>query len=373
MANIYKSATIIIVIIFSACDDLVMINGSESLADIPVIEVFIDEDEYYNMLQTKVTETEAPAKIIYKGETSTGYIRSAGGGSRMHPRWSYRIDLTDNSEVEGLATFSLNSQSLDPTMIHTTIVSRLYALRGIPVFRNKHIFLKINNQDKGLYLIIERIDEDFFRVRNIPVYEIYKAVFDADLSFDTAENPRFTYEKKMPEDNNYAHLFEFINAIDTCAVLNIEQSLGSYMDIDNYITYHAISSLTNNYDAFKNNYYLQRATLTAPYKFYPWDFDRSFDPDNKIGLAGANSLFDKLIQNPILKEKYKAELRFDLDHYFREDVIFPIIDSTARYIEPAYNLDPFLGRGGYSLEDQVNELKLYISNRIELLYGYLQE
>ena len=373
MRKIYKAAAVFLILIFSACDDMIIYNGSESLTDMPIIDVIIDEDEYYNMLQTKTTETEVPAKIIYNGETSSGSIRSGGGGSRLHPRWSYRINLNENSKVEGLTTFSLNSQSLDPTMIHTTIVSRLYALRGIPVFRNKHVFLKINNQDKGLYLIIERIDEEFFQVRNIPVYEIYKAVFDADLSFDSAENPRFTYEKKLPGDNNYAHLFNFINAVDTCAVSNIEQSLGNYLNIDNYITYHAISSITNNYDAFRNNYYLQRATITAPYKFFPWDFDRSFDPDNRIGLAGENSLFDKLIQNQNVKQKYMAELRFDLENYFREDVIFPIIDSTAAHIRQAYDLDPFLGGGGYNLDVQVNELKMFISNRIDFLHEYIQE
>ncbi len=357
----------------SACDDLVMYNRSEILSDMPIIEVFVDEDEYYNMLQNKTTRTEAPVKIIYNGKTSTGFIRSSGGGSRLHPRWSYRVELKCEFEVEGLNTFSLSSQSLDPTMIHTTIVSRLYSLRGIPVFRNKHVFLKINNQDMGLYLIIERINEEFFRIRNIPTYEIYKAGLDSDFSFDAPEHPRFTYEKKVPGDNNYTHLFNYINAIDTCGIVNIEQSLGKYMDIDSYIQYHAISSITNNNDAFKNNYYLQRSTVTAPYKFFPWDFDRSFDPVHDIGLAGENTLFDKLSQNQTIREKYVTELQFNLDNYFREDIIFPIIDSTAMHIKQAYNLDPFLGSGGHNLEYQVNELKQFITERIEFFRGYIDD
>ena len=373
MGKIYNTAILIFILIFSSCDDQVMYNGSEGLTDMPVIEVFIDEDEYYNLLQTKTTETEVPAKFTYNRETSSGYIRSSGGGSRRHPRWSYRIYLNNYREIEGLNTFSLSSQSLDPTMIHTTIVSRLYRLRGIPVFRNKHVFLKINNRDKGLYLMTERIDEDFFRVRNIPVYEIYKALFNSNFSFDSPEHPRFTYDKKLPDDNNYDHLFEFINAIDTCSITNIEQSLGRYVDIDNYIIYHAITSITNNYDAFQNNYYMQRTTITAPYKFFPWDFDRSFDSDNETGLAGENTLFDKLIQNPAVKEKYLLEVQYDLDNYFREDVLFPIIDSTALYIKQAYYLDPFLGGGGYNLDYQVSELKSFISNRISFLRTYVSE
>lgn len=338
-----------------SCDETVMYNGSEGLSEMPVIEVFIDEDEYFNLLQNKTTKTEVPMKLIHKGETNTGIIRSSGGGSRMHPRWNYRIELNNNAEVEGLNTFSLSSQSLDPTMIHTTLVSRLYSLRGTPIFRNKHVFLKINNQDKGLYLLVERIDEQFFNLRDIPTYEIYQAGFDSDFTFGGEDHPQFTYDKKLPEDKNYTHLFNYIHAIDTCGIDDIEQSLNNYMDIDDYLQYHAMSSITNNNDAFKNNYYLHRRTATAPYTFIPWDFDRAFDPEAEVGFAGENTLFEKIIQNPSIEEKYLREIEHILDNYFREDILFPIIDSTASYIEKAYNLDPFLGGGGYNLEYQVKE------------------
>ena len=365
MNKIVQIIILLIVLFVACCDDSVMYNRSENLTNMPIIEVFIDEDEYFKLLQNKMTDTEVPAKIIYNDEVSTGFIRSSGGGSRMHPRWSYRVELNYDFEVEGLSIFSLSSQSLDPTMIHTTIVSRLYSLRGIPVFRNKHIFLKINNQDKGLYLIIERIDEEFFRVRNIPTYEIYKAGFGAVQNRRQILAKVLSLKKKLPDDNNYAHLLNYLYSLDTSRVNTIEHSLDEYMDIDNYLQYHAMSTITNNNDAFKNNYHMQRGTAAAQYKFYPWDFDRSFDTIYDVGLAGENTLFDKLSQNQSVRAKYVTELRFILDNYFREDIIFPVIDSTAMHIKEAYNLDPFLGGGGYNFDFQVNELKKFISSRIK--------
>jgi hypothetical protein len=275
--------------------------------------------------------------------------------------------------IEGLSGFSLSSQSLDPTMIHTTIVSQLYALRGIPIFKSRHVFLKINNQDKGLFLLTERIDEAFFEKRAIPVYEYYKANLDSDFSFDALTHPLFTYEKKLPEDNNYDNLFEFFNVLDTCQVDNIEKSLGHYLNIDNYLIYHAISSITNNNDAFQNNYYLYRQTTASPYQFIPWDFDRAFDTECTIGIAGKNKLFDKLYQNEIVKEKYLIEVQLNLDNYFREDIIFPIIDSTVVHIRKAYQIDPLLGAGGQNFDYRVNELKEFISNRIIFLRDELSD
>ena len=353
-----------ILLIGSGCDNSIIYNGSETLENMPLIEIIVDDDEYYNLLQNKATKSDVPAKIIYNNEVRMGYLRSTGGGSRLHPRWSYRVQLDDPFEELKWSNFSLSAQSLDPTMMHTTIVAKLYELRGIPIFDHQHVFLKINNQDKGLYLSIERIDEHFFEERGIPVYEIFKAGLDSDLSFASPLHPRFAYEKNVPEDNNYSHLFDFINAIDTCQVSAADLTLAEYLDIDTWITYHAVSSLTNNGDTFKNNYYLLRTTAVAPYRFIPWDFDRAFNPNNNVGLAGQNTLFDKLIQNQRIREKYIAEIQLLLENYFREDILFPLIDSTAAYIETAYNLDPFLGGGGYNLDFQVSQLKELISYQI---------
>ncbi len=223
-----------------------------------------------------------------------------------------------------------------------------------------------------MYLKIERINEEFFQRRNIPTFEIYKAGLDSDFSFNPAQHPFFTYEKKLPEDYNYSHFFEYLNAIDTCGISNVEESLKDYMEIDNYLVYHAMSSITNNNDAFKNNYYLLRETAGDPYKFIPWDFDRAFDPHHDVGLAGENTLFNKIIENQNVKNKYKEELQLLLDNYFREEIIFPVIDSTAVHISEAYSIDPFLGRGGYNLDYQVNELKNYISNRIAFFKNNLE-
>ena len=365
MQKYYKFTTILITImLIYSCDNSVVYNGSEKLEGMPVIEVLIDDDEYYYLLQDKTTKSDVPVTFIYSGERSTGFIRSTGGGSRMHPRWSYRVKLNDGYTLENLTSFSLSSQSLDPSMIHTAIVSRIYKQQGFPIFRNKHVFLKINNQDKGLYMILERVNEEFFYIRNMPVYELFKANLGADLFFNPADHPRFTYEKKLPEDDNYTRLFKFINAVETSDVNLIEQSLAQYVNIDNYIEYHAISSITNNQDAFKNNYFLYRPNAAAPYNFIPWDFDRSFDAFSDVGLAGDNTLFNKLIQNQNIRDKYKAEIQQLLDTSFKEEVIFPIIDSTAAHIVDAYDLDPFLGGGGFNLDTQVNQLKMDVSNRI---------
>ena len=221
--------------------------------------------------------------------------------------------------------------------------------------------------------MVERIDESFYVNRGLSVYEYYKANLDSDFSFDALTHPLFSYEKKLPEDSNYDHLFEFFNALDTCQVDKIETSLGRYLNISNYLIYHAISSITNNNDAFQNNYYIYRSSSKAPYQFIPWDFDRAFDPEVNVGIAGNNKLFNKLFQNQSVREKYLIEVDFNLENYFTEEVVFTIIDSAASHIREAYYIDPFLGGGGHNFEYQIDKLKDFISARIVYLRNWIAE
>lgn len=86
---------------------------------------------------------------------------------------------------------------------------------------------------------------------------------------------------------------------------------------------------------------------------------------------GDNDLIKKIFTNSELFEQYKSTVILHLNHLLNEDVLFPIIDSTASYIEEGYNLDSFLGNGRFNLKDKIGELKLLIVNRKKYLLDNL--
>ena len=120
-----------------------------------------------------------------------------------------------------------------------SLVSELYRQAGFYVFDNFHVFVKINNEDKGLYQFIEIVNEDFFESRLIPVNELYKGGFESKFSFAGSYNPQFHFDKKIPDDDNYSNLFKLIHAVDTSSTINIFNTLGKWLDLNNYIKYHA--------------------------------------------------------------------------------------------------------------------------------------
>ncbi len=347
-----------------SCDDSDILSPSENLTSVPILEFDFNEEDLIRLRQNRTNSLKVPARMAYGKQTHLVEVRASGAGSRYHPKWSYQVELIDGSLIEGLTEFNLSAQVFDPTLMHTNIASHLYKQLGFTLFRSKHVFVKINNQDEGLYPLIERVEEPFFDERNIKVYQLFKLGFDSKFTFTSINYPEFHFEKKIPDDDNFSQLYEFINAIDTSNSDRIFESLGKHLDVEQYIKYHAITTLMNSFDAFTNNFFLLKENPSAPFKLVPWDFDKIFQDDNISKLAGNNSIIKKIFKNDSTFNMYKRELQTQLDNIFTSENISGVIDSTANVIEEAYNLDPYLGKGGrYNFLTEIEELKSYINNR----------
>ncbi len=355
---------ILIILVLSGCDKDGILSPSENLTSIPVMELQIQPDDYSNLLSNKTTNLEVPCKVFYKGTLYIGLIRPSGSGSRYHDKWGYKISLNNDSRIEGYNEFNLSSQTFDPTGVHTTIAIQLYKDAGLYIHNSSHIFLKINGQDIGLYPIIERVDRQFFEKRNLSVYELYKLSFEAMFTFRELNNPIYNFDKEIPDDENFSSLYEFIHSLDTTAADRINERIGKHLDIENYLKYHALTSLLRNYDAFTNNFFLLKENHDSPFKIIPWDFDKCFSPPFDSDLVGENEIIESLFRNDSIFNSYKNILNGLLNNVFTENNIFPIIDSTAAKIKDAYNLDPYLGKGRFNFDREINDLKQYISARI---------
>ncbi len=355
------------------CENSINDSPSSKFEILPQLDVRISPENRQAMFSNKTINTEFPAKIVFKGITFDGWLRPSGARSRTFPRWSYRVRLPETKSIEGQFIFNLSAQAHDPTMIYTTIVSRLYKQAGFPSFKSHHTFLRLNKQDQGLYPMLEKIDKDFFDRRNLPVAELYKSGSQISFSFEEEFHPSLSFDKKIPDDKNYEPIVNFFHAIDTSTISKIETSLGAFLDIDQYLDYHAITTLVNNTDAFRNNFFLWKEKAGSPFKFVPWDFDLSFNRKKHAGLFGRNNIIEKLLANETTFQIYKTKLDDFVNILYTEENIFPIIDSTAAVIKEGYDIDPHLGKGIYNLEDQVIKLKDFITNRREWVKRELED
>lgn len=349
-------------ILFYSCSEN-SVDPMPNINGVPVMDILIDHYDYIALLSNKTTDFETYCKFSFEGKLYDAIISSSGAGSRYSDKWAFKIELLDEQTINGLNEFSLSSQTFDQSGIHNVIASHIFRKLGFPVFKSRHVFVKVNGKDQGLYPMIERVEDEFFERRNLKAAELFKLGFDSKFTFRETNNVQFFFEKKIPDDNNFNSLIEFIHAVDTSKSTKLENSLGGFLDIQNYLKYHAAASLINNVDGFTNNFFLWKENPNAPFKIIPWDFDKAFTGSANGSLAGFNQIAVKLFSNDNLLNDYKNLLVYYNENLLNETELFPIIDSTATIIRDAYKRDPYLGKAGYNLDDEIQKLKNYILQR----------
>ena len=363
MKSIFNKILFATFFIVLGCQDDAILNQSENLSDVPVMDLIMSHDDLVEFRSNRTNDKKFAVNIFFSGEKKTGKIEASGAGSRYHPRWSYEIELDEDQFIEGLSQFNLSAQIFDPTMLHTTLALHYYEQIGLPTFISNHIFLKINNEDEALLITTEEIDEEYFNRRNKPVFELFKVEFGAKFTFEGGHYPQFHYDKEIPDNGDFGSIEELINAVDKSSSETLPQSLGKFLDIENYIKYHAATSILNNDDSFTNNFFLIKEELDSPFRIIPWDFDKCFSRFNDVEFAGENAIIKKIFEKEITFNMYKNELKHQIENIYMEENLFSVIDFTAEKIREAYNIDPYLGKGRYNFDQEIEFLKNYIKER----------
>ncbi|HPN37388.1 MAG TPA: CotH kinase family protein [Melioribacteraceae bacterium] len=343
---------------------------SNAIGGTPLMQIETTENDYINLLENKLTDFSVPCRLVYLNKVYNGKISASGSGSRYHDKWGYKVKLEYGETIRGLNEFNLSSQIYDKTGLSILIATQMYLKLGFPVNSSNYTYIKFNGIDKGLYPIVERVEEQFFSDRNMPVNELYKIGFETKFTFSSLYIPEYNIEKKIPDDNNFNSLKNMINALDTADLTNSYLGLNKYLDVKNYIKYHAITVILNNQDAFTNNFFLYKAKPNSPFTVIPWDFDKCFI--GNVGIYGENEIIAKLKSFPLTKKLYLDTMKDILTNIFTESEVFFIIEHYSMSIKDAYKNDPYLGKNGYIFEDEVNKLKQYIIQRRNYLLNQIE-
>lgn len=355
---------LLLLVLINGCDITSEDYTASAIPDEMLIDGYVDEKDMEFFLSNKFTNADVAAKLFYQDELIYAKLEPQGAGSRFFPKWSFTVACADSQKILNLSKFNLSSQVYDKTMMRTALATKIYGGLGFKTFFSTHAFLRINNTDRGLYALIERIEEEYFEKRGEPYYELMKTSFDAKFTFREGKfQPSNHFEKKLPDDENYTNLIEFINALDNCDSSNVIERISPYLDIENYLTYHAATYAMNNSDAFANNFYLFKETPSSPYCIIPWDFDKSFYYQFDVKYPGYNNIISKLLQNSRLKKEFNDKLYYIVENVMTGEKLFPVIDSIYSKIKESYMLDPHLGGSGYSLETEKNNIKNFIIDR----------
>jgi len=330
------------------------------------VDLFLHSADWSKLKSNFQENTYYPADLTLNGQTvRNAGIRSRGRGSRSGTKPGLRVDFDRYASGQtflGLKSFILDNLTQDASGIHESVAAGFYARIGIPVSREIHTRLYVNNEYAGLYVIVEAVDKDLlarvfgsigtdtqndgylfeykyqdaWRFSNLGSgLDPYKARFEAT-----------THESKSDEEK-YRPIETLVRLTNDTPASGLPAAIGTLLDLPAFVRFVAAQNFLAETDGFlgafgMNNFYLYRLENQDLHTLIMWDADNTFYssqlPTNDWGEG--TTLMQKLMSLPEYSELYRSELRRMIDLAEADGWLDTEIIRQVQRIDTAMKEDP---------------------------------
>lgn len=355
----------------------------KSDSTLPIYHLYIHPTDIIEMKRDIWCDEPVPAKLTFDKKKLEIDLAYRGSHIRKSKKKSYHVSFYKPAKYRNAKELHLNAEYKDPSLIRNKLSLDFFSEIGTLSPKSRHVFLRINGRDEGVYLELESVDEHYLVNRNLPSGAIFYAV-DGDANFslmsDLDKEVKKTldsgYEKKLGIERDDYCLQEMILNVNTIVRAAFEFEIQKYIDIDKYLRWLAGVVFTQNYDGFVHNYALYRNGDTGQFEIIPWDYDATWGRDvngkymneDYVRIQGFNTLTARILDVDNFRKKYKSLLIQIMNHQFTTEYLNPKIDRLASQIRPFVLKDPYL-KENIGLFDQEPE---FISRYINARTSYLK-
>jgi spore coat protein H len=280
-----------------------------------------------------------------------------GSHTRKFKKKSYNIQFYQPKIFQGAREIHLNAEYKDRSLMRNRLSFDFFTSIGVLAPTSQHVFLYLNGKPEGIYLQLESVDDLFFKKRNYPLGAVFYAVNGdanfsllSDLDSDVKEALDLGYEMKVGTKDDLYHLHELIYKINTISKKEFEDSIQSYVNVNQYLRWLAGVICTQNYDGFVHNYSLIRNSETGLFEVSPWDYDGTWGRDvngkvmeyDYVRIEGFNTLTARILDVPSFKKEYQSLLKTILATEFNPLVMEPKINHLYQTLRPYVEKDPYI-------------------------------
>lgn len=285
------------------------------------------------------------------GVKKKGFLGSLDVGK---PGLKIRFDKYDpNGAFHDLHKIALNNTPQDPTMLHTCLAYEVFRNDDIPAPRCGFAHVVVNEEDLGVYAVVEPVDADFV-TRNFPGEQ--GALYEGTVA-DFREGWTGTFEGETDAADG-ADLLAVTDAL-TVKNADLAEALDAVVDMDEYYRFWAAESLTGHWDGYNgntNNFYVYDNPATGKMTFIPWGADAAFQSQDPFGegapvwVAAAATLPHRLINTDDGLANYRSAMNQLLDDAWDEDAMGAEVDRMAGLIQP------FMEQGWATATDDLRQI-----------------
>ena len=301
--------------------------------------------------------------VRYKGNSSSSPMAS-------HKR-SFLIKFNEyvkGRRLSGLRRLAIDNGIQFGSLFSERIITDVLRDMGVTTMRSNYCRLFINNEYKGVYVNVERIDNSFldhhFESDDGPLFKCDEGGPGADMTFhgDDLTVYESTFEEKNSEDDkvdtDLAQLVRFLRDLNAVSDDHAVEFLEKNFELDEFIPLMAVMLYAGAFDQLTgwnaHNYYMYKKPSDDRWVYIAWDLDVGFS-DNAFGeipvLDGWNAAYaypvavrpvlKLVVENEELLKRYRQHAEEILHRYFDPDVLVPELNRLYEQIRPDLENDPF--------------------------------
>jgi hypothetical protein len=334
-----------------------------------------------------------PVGVRYKGNSSSG-------PDSPHKR-SFLIAFSEfktGQRFLGLRHVALDNGIQFGSLFSERLITDVLRGVGVKASRCNYARVYLNGKPAGVYVNVERIDRSFlerhFGSASGALFKVDEGGPGADLRYLGSDPALYRKAFELHSGNEveaFAALLEFIRAIDTPTGTRAE--LSQILDVEGFVETTAVMLFAGAFDQYTgwgpHNYYLYRNPTDQRWTYIPWDLDVGFS-DNAFGrvpvLEGWHAawpapvpgrpLMERLISDPVLRQRYREEASVILETWFRPEVLIPKLRALYGQIRSALAEDPYPPRrvtvpSDSGFEDILSSMEKFIRDRYALARAQL--
>ncbi len=267
--------------------------------------------------------------------------------------------FVEGQRLFGLKNLALNNMIQDPSMVRETLAYRIFRDAGVPASRTGYAWIRVNGEDYGLYVIIEKYDDIFLDDYFDDTGHLYEG------SADLYAGQEINFEVDEGDETDISDLTNLIDIINKSENSTWYNQVDAVSDLDEMSNVWAIENYIGHQDGYAmaaNNYFLH-SNDSGYFSMMPWGTDECFGEINDIP-KGASVAFYKCLENTSCENafnKHLAEVAEVVDNLESDS----FIDAVLSAIEDEIEEDP---KNLYSMDEHesaVLAVKNFIIERSE--------
>ncbi len=296
----------------SDTDDRDYGGGLFDPARIHSIDIHMAEEDWQDLRENALEKKKYRAFVAVDGEGRKDVSCSAKGNSSLYQvkdlygidRYSLKLDFgkyEKEQRFHGLKKISLNNSFRDSTYMKDYLCYTMFRKAGVDAPLCSYAWVTVNDQDYGLFLVVEEVDENFLERNGWENSMLYKPDSDK-LDADNPDISRIIQNGVQVEDysegaelgyrgeriEEYPDIFgnaetdageeDMMRVIRALKGVSEGKDPDQYLYTDELYRYFAVQNFVLNHDGYTgsllHNYYL--CEKDGRLAMFPWDYNAAF-------------------------------------------------------------------------------------------------